>query len=191
MSGSILPGSPDEHWLADLAEASAARGTADVLGADALATRHRCCCRRPGWSPRTARLPWVVLKPTSQVAHDAEARQEWTPRHQPVLLVDHQQAVAERARRFATDLRLSPEFAVALEQAGLHHDDGKTDATFQTVLRGGDPALRHLVLAKSGDPSAQQTQRRRAGASWRHEQFSAVHAWRAVPPHLNGTWSSA
>lgn len=176
----ILPGHPDEHWLADLAEVSAEEAQQMTASADAASTAPVQVVLPPaGLVAEDGRLPWVVLKPSSQVAQDAEARQEWTPRHQPVLLVEHQQAVAGRARRFAINLRLASELVVALEAAGLHHDDGKTDATFQTVLRGADPALRHLVLAKSGDPSAQQTQRRRGRSSWRHEQLSAVHAWRA------------
>ncbi len=177
----ILPCSSDEHWLADLAEVSAEEAQQMTAGAGAASTTPVQVMLPPsGLVSEDGLLPWVVLKPTSQVAQDAEARQEWTPFHQPVLLADHQRAVAERARRFATDLRLSPELVMALEEAGLHHDDGKTDATFQSVLAGGDPALRHLVLAKSGDPSAQQTQRRRGGSAWRHEQLSAVHAWRAL-----------
>lgn len=104
----VLPGSPDQHWLAELVEVSAEEAQQMMLGAEAAASA-QVVLPPSGLVSEDGLLPWVVLKPTSQVAQDAEARQEWTPFHQPVLLADHQQAVAERARRFATDLRLSPD----------------------------------------------------------------------------------
>lgn len=176
----ILPGSPDDHWLDELAEDDAHEAQQQVGGSERIAAPAQIVMPPPGLLTLDQRLPWLVLKPTRQVSHDVELRQEWTPRDRPVLLADHQAAVAERASRFAVDLRLREDLRAVLHEAGQHHDDGKTDPTFQAVLRGNDPILQRLVLAKSADSSAQHIQRRRGGSSWRHEQMSVVHAWRAL-----------
>ncbi len=98
----------------------------------------------------------------------------------------HQQAVADRAREHADALSLD-EFVDVLEAVGLHHDDGKADPRFQTVL-GAEAcscAEQHgELLAKSGMQSPATVQRARTESglpnSWRHEQLSVVLALPAM-----------
>jgi CRISPR-associated endonuclease/helicase Cas3 len=68
-----------------------------------------------------------------------------------VLLSEHLQGVAGFARRFAEACRLPSPLAEAVTRAGLLHDLGKADPRFQALLRGGRPAPRGELLAKSGE----------------------------------------
>jgi CRISPR-associated endonuclease/helicase Cas3 len=99
-----------------------------------------------------------------------------------LTLAEHQAAVARRAREFASNLCLPEALTRAVEQAALHHDEGKRDCRFQVVLHGGDRlrarAMADLPLAKSGmDPSDRAAFRRAARLSgypkgMRHEALS-------------------
>jgi len=75
----------------------------------------------------------------------------------PTKLTEHQQAVAYRAREFASNLDLSELVSVTVEMAAKWHDEGKRDPRFQAMLRGRSVRTigPHLAaLAKSGmDPS--------------------------------------
>lgn len=129
------------------------------------------------------KIPWVVLRPTAQVSQDAEIRQDWTPGPTAVTLQNHQSAVAARARRFATDLGLPVAIQEAMDLAGFHHDDGKSDPRFQRGTLGarGEP-----LLAKGVSRSHQQIQRdkQRGGlpSGWRHEQLSAARVVAVLDP---------
>jgi CRISPR-associated endonuclease/helicase Cas3 len=128
-------------------------------------------------------VPWCVLVIDGRRAvADDDARQQWSPRPEPVHLDGHQQAVAERAVDLARRLGLSDEHTEALRLAGLHHDDGKRDPRFQMRLGARGDA----VLAKSGDGAGPVTVTRRRDRSglppgWRHEQLSAAHSWGRIP----------
>jgi CRISPR-associated endonuclease/helicase Cas3 len=128
-------------------------------------------------------LPWLVLRKSTAVAVDPEARQQWSPRRDAgiVTLAAHQEAVASRAEQYARALGLPASTVETLRLGGRHHDDGKAHPEFQAVLRG-DRGGSGVLLAKSTGRSAQQAQRRRSRVGWRHEQLSAVHAWSMLPP---------
>lgn len=116
---------------------------------------------------------WVVVVPASDVADDAERRQEWTVR-ESVRLDAHSEAVASRAAHLADRLGLLSPWVDTLRLSGLYHDTGKVDERFQQRL-GAPP---EEAWAKSG-ASAQIL--RRPGRDtlprgWRHEQRSVVHA---------------
>ncbi|GFG50672.1 hypothetical protein MAGR_21130 [Mycolicibacterium agri] len=121
-------------------------------------------------------VPWVVLKPARLVVDDEEARQMWDGTSAVELDV-HAAAVARRARALATHLSLTEYEVSTLELAGHHHDDGKRDRRFQTIL-GGKPNT--TFLAKSGGKSSRQPQLNKTRAAlppgWRHEQLSVVLA---------------
>lgn len=95
-----------------------------------------------------------------------------------VPLPEHLQGVADHARRFAEACRLPPPLAGAVERAGLLHDLGKADPRFQALLRGGRPAPREELLAKSGEMpqgrAAHERARKAAGypSGGRHELLS-------------------
>ena len=67
----------------------------------------------------------------------------------PVPLSGHLEGVAGFALNFAEACRLPPPIAAAVARAGLLHDLGKADPRFQALLRGGRPAPRDELLAKS------------------------------------------
>lgn len=120
----------------------------------------------------------IVVIDRRRAVADEYVRQEWTPSHLPVPLVDHQKAVAQEIGDVARRHGVSSAVHAALEAAALHHDDGKADPRFQVRLeaRPEDP-----VLAKSHRTSIARVGRRpdRSGlpAMWRHEQLSVVLAW--------------
>lgn len=116
-----------------------------------------------------------------------------------VLLADHQNAVAERARQFS--LFLSPQLQQALSDAGLWHDIGKADPRFQSLLRRLPvyAAIGKPALAKSSGyfpPSVGRALFAEAGLpdGFRHELLSvaalqgsaalAVHPERDLILHL-------
>ncbi len=124
----------------------------------------------------------LVLLDLRRAAADEDVRQTWTPSEHAVPLALHAAAVAAAARLLGSSLGLRAEEVELLRLAGLHHDDGKADPRFQVVLgrRAGDP-----LLAKSASRSASSDRAARSSAGlpsgWRHEQLSALEAWRAVP----------
>lgn len=132
------------------------------------------------------RLPWVVIREVASVASDERTRQEWSPAEgRVVTLGAHQSAVGRRAALIADRVALPTHLQHAVQLAGEHHDDGKSDPGFQQMLReSSDPELLAGLtepIAKSTGRSAQQVRRKsRARPGWRHEQLSAVHATLAL-----------
>lgn len=123
----------------------------------------------------------LVLRDLRRAAADEDVRQTWTPGEHAVPLAQHAAAVAGTAAAIGRALGLGQRQVDVLRLAGLHHDDGKADPRFQTVLgRLPDGPL----LAKSGRRSASGDRSARSASGlptgWRHEQLSALHAWRAV-----------
>ena len=57
----------------------------------------------------------------------------------PSLLRDHSQAVCSAAKKFATLATLQPELIDAIQNAGLHHDDGKASPIWQCAVKNGSP----------------------------------------------------
>lgn len=89
----------------------------------------------------------------------------------------HQDHVADRAQRFASTVGLDAQTSMTLYYAGLHHDEGKKDMRFQTLLHDG--------VTPTGEPWAKSRTRipllkeRRLRAQlglegWRHEQLSVA-----------------
>jgi CRISPR-associated endonuclease/helicase Cas3 len=120
----------------------------------------------------------LLVTDNRRVGFDEEARQQWTSSDKPVTLDAHARAVARRAREIGEQLGLGT-LAGLLEQAGLHHDDGKRDPRFQLSL---DPARKSgEPLAKSGMSDLGQIREARAASGlppdWRHEQLSVLACW--------------
>lgn len=126
------------------------------------------------------RLRLVVVDQRRSVA-DEDLRQTWSRSDTPVTLDTHQDAVAKRARASASCVGLPDHLVTALELAGRHHDDGKADIRFQTLL-GAEPGGAHL--AKSGWRGVAKERDATASAQlppgWRHEQLSAALAWESL-----------
>ena len=123
----------------------------------------------------------LVLHDLRRAAADEDARQTWTPADHAVPLDQHAGAVARTAAALARTVGLGETEVEVLRLAGLHHDDGKADPRFQTLLgRLSDGPL----LAKSARRPASSDRSARSAAGlplgWRHEQLSALHARRAV-----------
>lgn len=130
------------------------------------------------------RLVRLVVVDQRSVVSDDGARQTWTPASEPVLLDQHAQAVAERARSVAERVGLGAEMASLLALAGRHHDDGKADLRFQAILgASGDGRLlaKGLQISSTRDRPASALP-----ARWRHEQMSVLRAWddlASLAPH--------
>lgn len=137
----------------------------------------------------------LVLRDLRRAAADEDIRQTWTPREQAVPLEQHAAAVAATAASLAASVGLAERQVELLRLAGLHHDDGKTDPRFQ-VLLGREPDGPALAKSARRPASRDLSARTAAGlpSGWRHEQLSAVHAWRqtagpdrALVTRLTGT----
>jgi len=129
----------------------------------------------------------LVMLDLRRAAADEDARQTWTPSEKRVPLARHADAVAAVAGLLGTSLGLHSDEVEVLRLAGQHHDDGKADPRFQGVLgRTVDGPL----LAKSAYRSASSDTADRSAAGlpsgWRHEQLSALEAWRAVAEPARG-----
>lgn len=113
-----------------------------------------------------------------------ELREVRSPGARTITLASHQDEVGRVARQLAGTLGLPSDVAWTLERAGQLHDEGKNDRRFQALLRRGTwPPDGAPALAKSRTRSWSGEQRFRAEAGligWRHEQLSAVFAFRAV-----------
>lgn len=121
-------------------------------------------------------LAWVVVTPLTRRFPSA-LRQVVSPSEHAVPLDAHAQAVGRRAALIGEAVGVAPDLVAALRWAGQHHDDGKEDRRFQTMLGNPD---------ESEEPWAKSPQARTAGAirraarlspaGWRHEQLSVVIA---------------
>lgn len=123
----------------------------------------------------------LVLLDLRRAAADEDARQTWTPGDHAVPLDEHASAVAQTASALARAVGLGDAPVEVLRLAGLHHDDGKADPRFQTLLGrvpGGPLLAKSARRPASGDRSARSAAGLPSG--WRHEQLSALHAGRAV-----------
>jgi CRISPR-associated endonuclease/helicase Cas3 len=97
---------------------------------------------------------------------------------------EHHDAVQARAREFCSSLDIPDDLTAVVVEAAVHHDLGKADPRFQSMLRGGTPApqdpRQEVLLAKSGMSSLDRSAFRRAArlsgcpAGFRHEAFSAL-----------------
>lgn len=123
----------------------------------------------------------LVLLDLRRAAADEDVRQTWTPVENAVPLDQHATAVAETVAAVARTVGLGERSIEVLRLAGLHHDDGKADPRFQTLL-GRLPDGPLLAKGARRPASGDQSARSAAGlpTGWRHEQLSALHAWRAV-----------
>ena len=104
-------------------------------------------------------------------------------RQGPVLLDgpgSHQESVGSRAELFAAKLGFDSRLVGDIRTAGLHHDDGKKDPRFQTLLRYRMPNVPAEPLAKSMYRSSSWERAKRIELrldGWRHEQRSAAECW--------------
>jgi|GEM_PF-289568 len=125
----------------------------------------------------------LVVDQRSAVSDDY-IRQTWTRGHD-VLLEEHANAVANRARYIAMKIGLGDKMAELLAMAGLHHDDGKADTRFQSGTLGN--MTEGVLLAKSNRNSTTNTlSSSLLPIRWRHEQASILRAWKdldKLSPH--------
>jgi len=120
-------------------------------------------------------VPWYAIVYPEELQEDSDTRQEWTQSQGKVFLDDHQNDVAVRAKKIVEAAGLKEDFGTDVVVAAQHHDDGKADHRFQSML-GGLRAEKEL--AKSEVRTRQETKisRQRSGLpqGWRHEQMSVV-----------------
>lgn len=120
------------------------------------------------------RPTWLVVM-EEDAGSGKDMRQQIMGGGRAVALDAHQLAVAQRTQKIGSGITLNPAFCVSLQEAGLHHDDGKTDVRFQSMLGARDE-----VLAKSGRRTRKQNNRayQESGLlpGWRHEQLSILLA---------------
>lgn len=97
-----------------------------------------------------------------------------------VPLAQHLEAVANRARRYATQAGFDEPSINACGLAGLWHDVGKADPRFQAMLLARPPTAADPLVAKSAYPPTSRAAARAAGlpAGLRHETISQL-AWNA------------
>ena len=175
----VLPGSADADWLTELVGLNPEEAQQRFESAG----RSEQITLPPG-DPELGRLAWLVLRPQQSTAADESLIQEWTTNSDPVLLTEHQEAVGDRARKLAMSLGLTTDYAIALELAGIHHDDGKRDRRFQRQRLGNNG---REYWAKSLFASGQAARRARWQGllphGYRHELASVVRAWE----ELSGT----
>lgn len=127
---------------------------------------------------------YMIVFTSNVVAPDDDFRQVSTSsRTGRVLLADHELSVGTRAYDIASAVGLE-DITNQLEQAGLLHDQGKTDDRFQRLLRHTYRLLTEQEhqnpLAKSGfsSPAFERSFRHQVHlVGWRHEQRSAAEAW--------------
>ncbi|MDO5076187.1 type I-U CRISPR-associated helicase/endonuclease Cas3 [Corynebacterium sp.] len=119
-------------------------------------------------------VEWYAVR-TRSIDADEENREIWTHSIDAVILERHQRDVAERSKLICDKVNLQEQYANDVVFAAAHHDDGKADWRFQTML-GRD--ANGPELAKSQDRTRQQAAvaKHRSGLpqGWRHEQMSAL-----------------
>lgn len=119
-------------------------------------------------------VEWYAVRKRSADT-DEENREVWTNSAGAVTLEQHQRDVAERSKLICNKVNLRERYANDVAFAAAHHDDGKADWRFQTML-GRD--ANGPELAKSQDRTRQQAAvaKHRSGLpqGWRHEQMSAL-----------------
>ncbi|WJZ03456.1 type I-G CRISPR-associated helicase/endonuclease Cas3g [Corynebacterium freiburgense] len=119
-------------------------------------------------------VEWYAVRKRS-IETDEENQQVWTSSKEIVSLESHQSNVKQRAESLCQKIGLAEVFAQDVVFAAAHHDDGKADKRFQTML---GRQLKDPELAKSVDRTQQQAAiaRHRSGLpqGWRHEQMSAL-----------------
>lgn len=176
-----------EVWQTGDDTADQVRDLLEILASQAADDRIRSAAavskrRRLRLLPYPDGRGFVVLGPMRAGSADRSERSHSVGR--PVLLRDHSQGVADRARHYASALGLPDHLVEDLGLAGEVHDLGKADPRFQMWLQGGDPEAVSAgdPLAKSGmDPRNRAWWRRareRAGypAGARHEALSVALA---------------
>ncbi|MDP9433709.1 MAG: type I-U CRISPR-associated helicase/endonuclease Cas3 [Actinomycetota bacterium] len=172
----------DLDRLADLLPqqqlAQAVRGCSELLSTGRAADADLVLLDVTGEAADEPRTHLMIID-RRRVMADEDIRQTWTRAEVAVPLDAHQRAVAARTRLSAEVLGLPPEIVRALELAGLHHDDGKTDERFQRLL-----GAETQPLAKSGRRSLRAQREAESQADlprrWRHEQLSALLAHEAL-----------
>lgn len=134
----------------------------------------RCGARSAGYPSQAAWLAFEVLRSSDG---DDDLLSEVSPKGL-VILQAHQNAVSQRSREIGERLGLPETLIAALEQAGLHHDDGKADERFQQWLSQGT-SNGGFEIAKSALDVLPLRQTRFLPAGWRHEQLSVVMTYAA------------
>ncbi|SQC30488.1 CRISPR-associated helicase Cas3, subtype Dpsyc [Rothia kristinae] len=138
---------------------------------------------------------WVTCTIRREAVQDERlALSEGGQDPEPVLLEDHQEDVAVRAKALGELLALPPFVRDALREAGLKHDAGKKTSAFQTRLfLGGNHRGEGLSTQERGDFRKKQrkmsyaksegllplsrTQSDPVPKGWRHEMVSAAMFW--------------
>ena len=120
-------------------------------------------------------VSWYAVTRKEEPQEDSDIRQEWTYTQRKIFLEDHQHDVAARVEKIACVVGLKEDFAEDVVFAARHHDDGKSDSRFQSMLGG---LKSEKSLAKSEVRTRQETKiaRQRSGLpqGWRHEQMSVA-----------------
>lgn len=134
------------------------------------------------WPTGTRHPSWIVILDQRRRLADEDVRQTWSSAQEPVDLVAHQAAVAQRAAGIGARLGLGDQLIDALRLAGELHDEGKRDRRFQRLLGNwSDDGLALPAIAKSAarTPGEYRAAKTASGlpSEWRHEQLSAVIAW--------------
>lgn len=140
------------------------------------------------WTPdlvtgTPANPPWDVLVSVKQPAlRSDDDTLSSSATGTAISLQAHQEAVAARARTYASNLSLPAEIVDAVAIAAVGHDEGKRDPRAQIMMHRGDRLAAELaehLLAKSGMDSSDRPAFRRARrasgypARARHEELSA------------------
>lgn len=93
---------------------------------------------------------------------------------EPPLLAEHSDAVEDRVRDICRALSVPDDIAGSLCLAARHHDDGKHDIRFQTMLRGGDRLAAAAAPPISRSAPKNRNVRGPYPAGKRHEFVSAA-----------------
>lgn len=121
---------------------------------------------------------WYISESDEAIERDESMVQEWTKASSPVTLEQHQLDVANRTVAICKAVGLSDEFSEIVASAAAHHDDGKADSRFQTMLREVSMPLSETILLAKSWQSPHQLRNGRSRSNvpprWRHEQLSAV-----------------